>query len=386
MLKEKILIVSYYFYEENTPRSHRAFELARELAKKYEVEVVTSKKNVPEIFFEQYGIKIIYLEKGFLLNKNVNSLNNIKKIQREKSLKSKIIKKIKNIYNYLFLDRQIEFSYFVYKYLKNVKDNKKAIISIAFPFSSHLGSYLGIRKNKKLTDNLILEYGDPFYYNKTLNIAYYFKIIEALILKKLKYIVLPIENAKEAFKKYKVENKIKIIPQGFDLSEYKLEEYKRNKVPTFIYAGVFYEKIRNPLNILKLLNTIDKDYKFIIFSDIVTIEKMKSGKSILEEIKKSKGKIEIRPLIPRKECIIEMSKVDFLLNISNVNLEQSPSKLIDYGIAKRPILSFNQNNFNKEIFIEFLNGNYKNQEIIDLEKYDIKTIGKQYKKLIEKEE
>ena len=41
-----------------------------------------------------------------------------------------------------------------------------------------------------------------------------------------------------------------------------------------------------------------------------------------------------------------MSKMDFLINLENLNKEQSPSKLIDYAISKRPIFSFNQNNFN----------------------------------------
>lgn len=383
-MKDKILIVSYYFYEENTPRSHRAFELARELSKYYDVKVLTTKKNIPKEFFKKYNnLTVEYVERGFLLNKSTNSFNNIRNIQKKEGIKSKITKAFKKIYGYFFWDRQIEASYFFYKYLKNEKENYKSIISIAFPFSSHLGVYLGLLKNKNITNNLILEYGDPFYYNKSLNLIYYFRILENLMLKKANYIVLPIEKAKEAFKKYNVEEKIKIIPQGFKLDEYTLEKYEENTTPTFVYAGIFYEKIRNPIKILKALNKINKNFKFIIYSDKDSIQKMISGESIINEIENSNEKIILNNSIPRKECIKEMSKADFLLNISNINQEQSPSKLIDYGIAKRPILSVTQDTFDENILVEFLNGDYHNQTIIDLKKYDIEVIGKQYKNLIE---
>lgn len=383
MAKKDILLVSYYFYEENTPRSYRAFELARELSKYYKVKVLTTKKTINEKFFEKYNLEVKYIEKGFLFNKKVESFENVRNIQKEKNFKQKIIKSLKKIYSYLFFNREMESFYFIYKEIKNEKIKYKAIISIALPFSSHIGVYLGLIKNKNITDNLILEYGDPFYYNKSFNLAYYFKIIENFILKRANYVVLPIETAIESFKKYKIDEKIKIIPQGFKLNEYKLLLYKKNEIPIFIYAGIFYEKIRNPINILKTLNEIEKNFKFIIYSNKESIKKMNIGQEILKEIEKSNGKILLQDSIPREKCIKEMSKADFLLNISNINHDQAPSKLIDYSIAKRPILSVTQDSFNKDIFLEFLNGNYRHQTIVDLKKYDIEIIGRQYKKLID---
>lgn len=58
-MKKKIIIISYYFYEENTPRSFRAYELAQELAIHYDVKVLTTQKNTEKNFL---------VKKEFMLN------------------------------------------------------------------------------------------------------------------------------------------------------------------------------------------------------------------------------------------------------------------------------------------------------------------------------
>lgn len=279
----------------------------------------------------------------------------------------------------------MKFAYLVYRYLKDEKNKYEAIISIGLPFSSHLGGYFSLIFNKYITKKFIVEYGDPFYYNSTVKVAYYYKVLEQLVLNKADYIVLPILEAKEKFINYSIDKKLRIIPQGFKLNSYELPEYTPNKIPTFIYAGAFYEEIRNPLKILEELNKLNENYKFIVYTDILALKNMKSYSKIEKEIKLSKGKIILKELIPREKCLIELSKADFLLNISNITKEQTPSKLIDYAIAKRPILSIDPQNFSKEKLRNFIQGNYIAETYVDLNKYKIENIVKEYKKLIEKD-
>lgn len=377
-MKREILIISYFFYPENNPRAFRTFELAKELAKKNKVKIIIPKKNIEYYNLEQkYNFDIVQIESGVFFNKNYirNKIPESSKSNRVKSL-------LKKIYNYLFSDRTLEYFYPLMKELKKINYKYDAVISIGLPFSCHLGTWLGVKFNKNLTSKIILDYGDPFYKNKTCNMAPYFKKIEKIVLKYADDVVIPIEKMKDSFKEYDIENKIKIIPQGFSFENIKLEKYIKNKISTFIYAGLFYEEIRNPLNFFKELNKLKIEYKFYIYTDINHLRKMRSGAEIEKEIRKSNNKMVLNNIIPREKCIVEMSKADFLINLENINSEQSPSKLIDYAISKRPILSFNQENFDIFIFKEFLNGNYTMAKTINLEEYDIKKISKQFMNLI----
>ena len=80
-----------------------------------------------------------------------------------------------------------------------------------------------------------------------------------------------------------------------------------------------------------------------------------------------------------------MSKADFLLNIENNTNKQSPSKLIDYAMTERPILSINSNeDLNKELVKEFLSGDYSgSMKINNIDQYNIKHIVNQFVSLKE---
>lgn len=375
---KRILLVGYHFFPEQVPRSFRIYELARELAKNYEITILIPKSDICYDKKLEKNISIVKLKPGYLFNKEKKISSNIEtKIKNKKIFRLKLRK----IFNYFFDNRQIEYFLSVFKYLKNNLNNFDCVISIALPFCTHLGCYLGMKNNNK---KLILDYGDPFYFNITAKKAIYFKFIEKKVLDRAQYIVLPIEQAKTSFSYYKVENKINIIPQGFDLKSIKLAKYEKNKVPTFAYAGIFYSDIRNPLNFFKNLNSIKEDFKFIIYTNIESYSRLQNIEEVEKERKKLGKKIQIKGMISREKCIYEMSKMDFLINLENLNKEQSPSKLIDYAISKRPIFSFNQNNFNILIFKNFLKGIYEEEKKIDLQKYDIKTIAQKFADLIEK--
>lgn len=380
---KKILLISYRFYPENDPRAFRTYELAKELAKKYDVTVLTKNtfSDLSEIK-NKYNFKVEEIPSGFFLNKsNGNFSKKAIEICKKNKKNNLLALCLKKLFNYIFYSREIEFSYEIFKFLKNSKEKYDVVISIAVPFSCHIGTWLSF-KNKKGT-KIILEYGDPFYFNPSSEkIAPYFKYLEKKILNFSDYITIPIEEAKESFKYYGKKNldKIRIIPQGINFKEIEIEKYSKNTIPTFIYAGIFYEKIRNPIKFLKAIENIKNDYGFFIYTDLERLEKDDMGKEILSLINRNK-RIILKNKISRQECIKIMSSMDFLVNIKNLGGVQTPSKLIDYGIVKRPVYSFNENEFSLQEFKEFLNGNYKNSLDIDISPFDIKNVTEKFEEL-----
>ena len=147
------------------------------------------------------------------------------------------------------------------------------------------------------------------------------------------------------FSKY--ESKIKVIPQGFKFEkEDKIKLKPINEIPTFAYCGNFFTGYRDPSILFEFLLEVKFNFKFIIYTDHINL--------IVKYLPKLKPKVEIRSMIMRTDMIKEIKKMDFLINIENINLPgQLPSKIIDYAISSRPILSINTRNFCSEIFLNF---------------------------------
>ena len=70
-----------------------------------------------------------------------------------------------------------------------------------------------------------------------------------------------------------------------------------------------------------------------------------------------------------------MSVYDFLLNIGNGTSAQTPSKMINYYLSGRPVLSVYSQAINKELFYQFLNRDYSSQLMLpNVEDYNIKNV------------
>ena len=97
-----------------------------------------------------------------------------------------------------------------------------------------------------------------------------------------------------------------------------------------------------------------------------------------DKYKRLKAKTFIINSLDRDKLLYELSRMNFLVNISNLSNTQIPSKLIDYGITKRPIFDCNEENFDKTKLLDVLNGNYHDSLQIDISKYDIERVAQQF--------
>lgn len=211
--------------------------------------------------------------------------------------------------------------------------------------------------------------GDPFMGDPDVRRWKIFqKPLEQFWGKMTDHIVIPVENGREAYYE-EVRNKISVIPQSVDFSSFELVNYTKNSVPTFFYSGAVYPNMRDPRKFLEYLTTVNFDFKFIVYVPSDTI---------FGEFKESLGnKLEIHRYIPRVELVKIMSSMDFLININNNSGVQTPSKLIDYSISKRPILNISTDFFEAECvnFNAFIKEEYSSQfKVKDVDQYDSKNI------------
>lgn len=362
----KILIVSQHIFPIQTPRSIRTTELAKEFSRQgHEVTIyaVLGKYNYSN-FSKEYNISVKNISLKFQRKTYTSDGKKQKDIVDQ--LMGKLFGKLLEFPN-------IEFYYHISNIFKT-EARADLLVSIADPHQIHWGcAKAKLKYPDKFPKFWIADCGDPFMTNgQTNNHLGYYSKFEKLFCSLCNYITVPIPEAINAYYP-EYREKIKIIPQGFEFkTEFANKNKPNNKLPTFAFAGTFYKDIRNPRLFFDYLATIKTDFKFIIFTNYK--ELLKPYKKIL------KNKLEIKDAIERDKLIDQLQDMDFLVNLENENRpNQMPSKLIDYAIADRPILSINPSAINKQMINDFLSGNYSKQlKINNVEQYNIANIAKQF--------
>lgn len=367
-MRKRILIVSHWFYPRQNPRAFRAFELFRELSKKHKVDVLIGDWKQALIYNQDYHS----LDKYNTANVN---------IRNAKLSNSYFVQLAVKIVQYFVGERYLIGSG---KFLRDNIDFQKydVVISIGLPFYTH---WIVSRKLRRYKGKIvsISDWGDPFYGDPGKKIAPYFKRIQKKVCNTFDYIVTPTANAVDYYSKYTEDSKkIRVIPQGYNFDEVQLSEYRKHDVPHFAYAGIFYVDKRNPEKFLEFLTTIDKEFVFTIY----TFKHGDIYQNILQKYQNILGgKLVINDMVPRLDCIKFLSENDFLINIDNISAVQVPSKLIDYTLSQRPILSFKQNEIPSKLFEEFLFGDYSNATQISIEEYSIESVCSKFEKLMVEE-
>ncbi len=363
MIPKKILIVTKGFYPDISPRSFRAFELAKELARQgHHVTVLTTQR--------EYNYSSLEQEYQITIKAIVNN-------EPAELVGTSVKRVIRYALGYFFLYPSILLTKYFYRALKEETQLYDILISIAHPYPVHFAvAFAKARYKTNLTKLWIADCGDPLYGNQEGRIKnpFYYLWLEKWFGKRADYITIPIKEAIQAYHK-QLWNKIRVIPQGFDFSEIKPNYIEgANHVVTFAYAGMLSPGLRDPRPFLDLLIELDRNFKFIIFT---------RNKGFIETYQKSLGeKLEIRDFIPRNELLAILGQMDFLVNLENKNEVQKPSKLIDYALLERPILSLRPFAIDRNIVSEFLNRNYQNSlEINDVHVYNIHNVANRFLQL-----
>lgn len=366
---KSILIISRSFYPQNSPRSFRTTELAKELARQgHAVTVLTPKRPEHTVFEQENNLTIQDL--GQPKWKEVNLTGKGIALIFKRGLRRGL--------QVLFEYPSLELYFMVKRALQKKKRNKEhydLLISIAVPYPIHWGVAAVWKKKNNIAKTWIADSGDPFMgqENDTFKPAFYFKYVEKWFCKKADYLSVPVVTAIPAYYP-EFHDKIKVIPQGFNFDEVTLAPYVKNEVPHFAYAGALIPGRRDPKDFLEFLVNYPHPYKFAIYTQQRSLVQTYADRS--------NGRIVVKDYLPRKDLLFELSKLDFLVNFENAGQKQMPSKIIDYVILKKPVLSVNSFVFDQQPAEEFLSGNYSNALIVeDPNQYKIENVAKAFLKL-----
>ena len=371
MDKKKILIVGRTFFPEQSPRSFRTTELAKELARQgHQVEVLLP-QNIQEKIENEFdnALSIKFQYYGPLKWKAFG--------------RSKICwigdwkRKLGRLLFLLFEYPNIEIYYKLPQKLKRLK-GYDLMVSIAVPHENHWAIAKVRTEANPIAKTWVADCGDPFMTNvlETIPPPFYFGALENSFLRKADFISVPTKTSAGAYNKL-YRDKFRVIPQGFNFEEVKIVDSKPlHNCPTFAYAGgVSATGIRSLHQVIKVLKEIDKPFKFYIFGS--------NAKAVLNEVVKGyENEIILQNAIPRSKLLYKLSEMDFLVNLDNGTLLNTPSKLIDYALAQRPILNINPLHPNQEKIARFINGDYSEADVIEnLQDYNISNVVAKFLKL-----
>lgn len=363
-----ILIVSNYFYPEVTPRAFRTTELACEFGRQgIEVTLVLPNK---EIYRNNpswlENVKIIYGDSPVIPDGQTTV---VKKAGRALPVwVKKIVLYFWNHEYFAKYDRGVE------RALMGLSGDFDMLISISYPVAIHRAVMKAFRRNNSLTAKCkVAEFSDPPLkgeYNRKYFPAY--RIFMNRLGRFFDRFVVPVENAVPEYLPYKQVEEISVIPQGFDNSGIRTQPYHSHGRPTFAYAGRFYRNTRDPKPLFDHLIASGADFSFTLW----LIDREPYFDRLIEDFaSRAKGEVIVRDALPREKLIYELSGMDFVVNHNFTYSTATPSKLIDYALAGRPVFSFSSDDFDPAAFDRFMQGDYSGAlQLPDPAEYDIRHI------------
>lgn len=362
----KILIITQFTWPHQSPRAFRAAELSEELARLgHDVTVYSVPEDADYASYTlKTGVKIMPLSMRIPKNKGGS-------YYRYNFLDKVFYHSLNTLFDY----PSIEFKWRTSDIIKKEKDTD-LLITIAVPHEIHFGARIAkVRNPSDFPKCWIADCGDPFMFNPYKKPFFWFAGEEKKWCRLVDFITVPTKQSIDGYYP-EFRPKINVIPQGFNFEDINIAEYEPNVIPTFAYAGRFYPGLRDPYKFLDYLLTLKEDFRclFFVASDIPQ-----------KYVDALGGKLDVKKGWKRKDIIYELSKTDFLLNIPNKgSTVQVPSKLIDYSLAKRPVLSI-ETDFKQQLqFCAFLHGDYSSQMIMpDLGMYNIKCVARKFLALAE---
>lgn len=366
---KKFLIISFNYEPLNNPRAIRWYSILSYLKKK--------KINL-SIDFITYKKKKTSISKNITIH-SINNTNNFKNKGKLYHFFYKFFEKIIfligrviKIFGKYFIWPDYAFFTILPMYIKCVYliNQKKIthIISSSNPFSSHVVGYLLKKKFPKII--WIIDSGDPFCLMKEpkINNLFLYDRINYLFEKKItklcyKFYVNNHEQKKQyidcfpEFKKKFFISKSLILKRDTTFRSSKLDK----KVLSFIYAGSFYENIRNPIFFLDSIDQIIQ--KFDIYTVNIKIYIYTNSNLFhksLNEYSHLKKHFIISDLKDFKKLKNINDKCDFHINIGNRDNLHTPSKLYEFIGNNYKIINFHHNQETNTINILKHYNNYIN--------------------------
>ncbi|MEQ8414408.1 MAG: glycosyltransferase [Imperialibacter sp.] len=368
MHRKKILIVSNGFYPEISPRSFRATELAKEFARQgHQVKVISHERGDVREFSAGNGFSF----------QDMGPMSWPKPAVSGTGLKRLFSRVIVRLTTLLFEYPNIQLLFLVNRALAK-ESGFDLLISVAVPYPIHWGVAWFRSSKHPVATTWVADCGDPYMgqENDTFKAPFYFGWVEKWFCRKADYLSVPTKGSIGGYYP-EFHYKIKVIPQGFRFEDYQMADFKPSEKVIFGYGGMFIPGKRDPKELIEFLLTVEEEHQFEFHIYTSTPQ------WVLPYIAGSKS-IFVHSIVGRTELMHEFSKMDFVVNFTNIGTSQTPSKLIDYAILGKPILNVVTGQLRPADVLSFLDRDFSNSyAVTDREQYRIENVAQLFLNLID---
>ncbi len=355
-VKNKILVISYDFFPDNSPNTYRWLNVLRKWNERgVEIHVLSFHKNNFTEYEEFEGIIIYRIGKSAfekLKSKifNVSEKENyIPNIQNQNIDKKGFIRKIYNLtwkklyfpdFAFLWQSAALKKASEIIK-----KENITDLITVSWPFSDHV---VGSRLKKKFVNiNWIADTIDPFYLSKAVNNNFLYNSLnynyEKKVLSSADVVTVLTDKLKHKYSKLypSIKDKISVNHNIFvPYDRIQAADKENNGKTKLVFVGTLTPITRSPLNLLQLFDNL-----FNLNNNIFDLELHFYGdhKQCADIFEKYNYLLEqsifLHGLVPREQIPTILDSASILINIGNNNEFQEPSKILEYIYFGKPILN-----------------------------------------------
>lgn len=243
--RKHILIVSNACYPELSPRAFRTTELVRELVRRgHRVTLLLpNRETYRRNPLTGDGLQIVYSSSRLEPEKGTPTA------RRNRKIRSLLPKFAQRAVLYFYChELRAKYDPGLCERLSELSGPFDAVLSISYPAAVHLAVSRAMRRNAALRSAVtIAEFSDPPFRGDVARTVFpaYFLYLKRWA-RQFDYFTIPVEKALPCYTPYIDRDRVRIIPQGFDLSTVRRLPYTPHAKPVFAYAGRFYERIRDP--------------------------------------------------------------------------------------------------------------------------------------------
>lgn len=346
----KLLIISYSYAPELTPRAFRWAEVATKLTEMgHQVHILSAAISGGE----EDGEVTVYRVRDWLINASrrvAPSSPAVNSNDMAAKLWPTLRKFIRNLWRAVYWP-DFACGWIIPATSKAralCQDNKYDwVISVSHPFTGH---FVGLLLNpKKYGSSWLVDIGDPFYLmkepapNNPWLYSWLSHQIERKVLKGADSISVTTQPTRLLYEKnfaFSI-NKIKVIPPLVSLPKINGNHvYKKDGIIRLVYVGTLYSKLRNPKAVIEC------------FSNLISIQTQQKIElhfygainDCHDEFEiccdSVRSAIYIHGIVSRAEVLQAMIRADVLVNIGNHSESQLASKVVEYMALGKPILNF----------------------------------------------
>lgn len=356
MTKNKVLLITYDFFPDNSPNTYRWLNVLKEWKKNRDIEiyVVASKQDSFLHYEEAHGIKIFRTGDSWFNKIKGKLLRVSNKKEKAAAEATNIVYKeslIRKVYNLTW--KKIYFPDFAFLWQKSAykqaqklirEENIKNVITVSWPFSGHVvGSKL--KENNDIF--WIADTIDPFYLSKAVNNNFLYNSLnykyEKKILGRADVVTVLTDKLKNKYaslypaiaEKIVVNHNI-FIPYNIDF----INNYKDSNKIKLVFVGTLTPITRSPKKVLDFFaslleyNDLQDKLELYFYGNVEQCSLIFNEYSDLLE-----KKIFVKGFVTRETIPNILNEADVLINVGNNNEYQEPSKILEYVYLKKPILN-----------------------------------------------